>query len=304
MKRWMVICLFFSNFSFAQNEVAFLSAYSSADKTSSETALPESFAPFVLINGMMVVEAKINGQLGNFILDTGAPGIILNSKNIGCENTLEASSVGGDLKVEEVKVAQFEWGNIRLNNLEGFAIDISHLEEAAQTKLNGLIGFEVFKDVELFFDFENHIVKIFPARKSELHQNAKPSEKINFELQGHIPVISVKVGAQTFRMGLDSGAEVNLIDNQGIRKLTKEDLSNVRREELRGLDGNITREIASEISSTEIKSVSIPNMKFLSTDFSILQKDYGLNMDGLLGYPFFKSTKVSINYKKRKLYFW
>ncbi len=304
MKRWIVMCLFFANFSFAQNEVAFLPAPNSTESNLYVTALPDAYAPFDLKNGMMIVKAKINGVVGNFILDTGAPGIILNSNNFQNTSTLVAGGVGGDLNIEEVRVNHFEWGNIQLENLEGFAIDISHLEEAAQTKLSGLIGFEIFKNFELFFDYEKFIIKIFPASKSFLHKNAEPKEKLCFDLQGHVPVIPVKIGNKVFRMGIDSGAEVNLIDSQELRQLNKSNFANARREELRGLDGKITREIAVEIKSTHIKSVSIQDMKYLTSDFSNLEKDFGLKMDGLLGYPFFKAAKVSINYKKRKVYFW
>ena len=43
---------------------------------------------------------------------------------------------------------------------------------------------------------------------------------------------------------------------------------------------------------------------YLFTDLSHLKTESDLYIDGLLGYPFFKQGRMSINYQEQKIYIW
>ena len=45
-------------------------------------------------------------------------------------------------------------------------------------------------------------------------------------------------------------------------------------------------------------------MKTLIADLSHLMNNYRLKIDGLLGYEFLSKSIISINFKKKELYFW
>lgn len=304
MKRIIFLFLFFSNIVIAQNELALLPTSDYHLLNSPNSEFSTTFTSFELVNGLPVVQAELNGRKGNYIIDTGAPGIVINAKNRKTTKTVSGGSLNSNFEIEEVKIEAFQWENIQLSNITGLALDISHLEESAEKEIAGLIGFEILENFEVFFDFESKNIRIFNSKKSDLHKNNKPSEVIPFELQGHIPIIEVKIEDQKLKMGLDTGAETNLIDKQILKKLNKDNLLNPRVEELRGLDGNIQRQIATEIRSTQTKTNDFKNMKYLTSDFSKINETYGLELDGLLGMPFLKAAKISINYKKRKIYIW
>lgn len=304
MKRIIFLFLFFSNIVIAQNELALLPTSDYHLLNSPNSEFSTTFTSFELVNGLPVVQAELNGRKGNYIIDTGAPGIVINAKNRKTTKTVSGGSLNSNFEIEEVKIEAFQWENIQLSNITGLALDISHLEESTEKEIAGLIGFEILENFEVFFDFESKKIQIYHSKKSDLHKNSKPSEVIPFELQGHIPIIEVKIEDQKLKMGLDTGAETNLIDKQILKKLNKDNLSNPRVEELRGLDGNIQRQIATEIRSTQTKTNDFQNMKYLTSDFSKINETYGLELDGLLGMPFLKAAKISINYKKRKIYIW
>ena len=305
MRRFIFLLMIYANIAIGQNELALLPSNNSLPSNTKTTGFSEAFSSFELIHGLPVVQAELNGQLGNFIIDTGAPGIVINAKSHNATSiTTNGNGISGDIHLTEVNISAFVWGNIELENISGLALDISHLEETAEKKIAGLIGFEILQKFELFFDFQSKTIRIYDSKKSTLHKNNKPTESIPFEMEGHIPVISVKIENQTFRMGIDTGAETNLIDKERIKKLNKENLLNPRVEELRGLDQQIQRQIATEIKSTQTKKNDFPNMKYLTSDFSKINETYGLNLDGLLGAPFLNTTKISINYQKRKIYIW
>ncbi|MCR9289292.1 MAG: aspartyl protease family protein [Bacteroidetes bacterium] len=305
MRRFIFFLMIYANIAIAQNELALLPAFNSLSSDASEKDFSKTFTSFELINGLPVVQAEVNGKVGNFIIDTGAPGIVINAKSTESNsNNHKGGSIGGNIELSEIIINAFAWENIQLENITGLALDISHLEKAADKKIAGLIGFEILKKFELFFDFQSKTIRIYSSKKSELHKNNKPTESIPFEMQGHIPVILVKIENQTFRMGIDTGAETNLIDKQLLKKLNKDNLLNPRVEELRGLDRQIQRQIATEIKNTQTKKNNFHNMKYLTSDFSKINETYGLELDGLLGAPFLNSAKISINYQKRKIYIW
>ena len=80
MKRLLVILIFSSQVLFAQKNIAIFHADKRVVSVSASGGNAVSIAPFELVNSMVVVRASINGTVGNFILDTGSPGLVINSK--------------------------------------------------------------------------------------------------------------------------------------------------------------------------------------------------------------------------------
>ena len=304
MKRWMFALIFSSQLLYAQNEIAIFYANSASPSVSAEGADAITIAPFELLNGMIIVKASVNGQVGSYVLDTGSPGIVINSKQHSKGSGYQATSVGGSLEIGEIDVQQFNWGIIRIENLNGFTIDISHLEKATGIELAGLIGYEVFKEYELLIDYPNGVVKIYDAKNGETFRQGTGVQEIHFEMNGHVPVIPVKVGHKKAYLGLDSGAEVNLLDDHYYKMLKKSYLRNKGKEVVIGLDQKKQFAITAYLTSSQIKKLDLPDMKFLFMDLAVLGNATEVRMDGLLGFPFFQKHAVSINYLEGKVYIW
>ena len=260
-------------------------------------------APFELVNGMIIVQASVNGVLGDFILDTGSPGIVLNSVEHEPSTSFSASGIGGELEIGSVTVEHFKWGIIEKAEIEGFTLDIGHLELATGRKIMGLIGFEVFQQYELLFDYPNNVVSIYNASKVKKYKK-KPVAEVPFKMCGHVPVIAVKVGKKKAFLGLDSGAETNLLDDSFLKPLKKSFLKNNRKEIVIGLDQEEQEVDAALLKTSEINGVKLSEMKFLFMDLENFEHQFETRFDGLLGFPFFREHAVSINYKERKIYIW
>ena len=183
-------------------------------------------------------------------------------------------------------------------------LDISHLEESFDREIAGLIGFDVLADFELLFDYEKHEVQILNARKNSLHKNNQPLQKISFQKQGHLPVIQAKIGGKSYRFGIDTGAEVNLLDKTILKDLDKNAATVLADEPIQGLENATLLVPAVSVNNTVVQSNDFPDMKYLFVDFSAVNQDQAAKIDGLLGFPFLEKTKVSINYKKQKIYIW
>lgn len=301
MKRLIILCLFISQIATAQNFVSFLDIATSADKTTTINPVATSTTiPFTMLEGMMVVEAIVNQQKGNFIIDTGAPTLVLNQQPT-INTQLEGRGISEGLIADEVVVQEFSWSGIRKKNVAAFKVDISHLEKISGQHLAGIIGYDILKEVELLVDYQTQTVQLSPVKATKIK---KPLAVIPFTMQAHLPVIKVKIGKKKFRLALDTASESNILDKKIFRKLDKTLLSNQETGEIQGVDQQIKEVQVATIHQTTIKALSFDEMTYLFTDLSHLKSDSGLYIDGLLGYPFFKQGKLSINYQEQKIYVW
>lgn len=303
MKYLVILILIITEIANAQHHVALFDM--AVPSVSTENEVNKFLAPmsFELIDGMIVVEGELNQRKGYFILDTGAPVMIVNSSKPR-KIAQKAKGISKAFHVEEVQVESFSWASIEKENIEAIAMDISHLERATQRSLLGLIGYDMLKDFEVLIDYQNHIIRFFDAKNNDLHKNFRPISTVSFLIENHLPIIKVKIGEKRLYLGLDTGAEVNLIDASIKEKLSSVLLSPLQIEEIQGLDQVIREVETTHIRNTTVKKLSFENMKFLFADMSHLRSNSTFQLDGLLGFPFFSQRKCSINYKKRKMYFW
>lgn len=304
MKNLILYLILITNIANAAPTIAFLNAPKTENTFAKLSLTNEANKSFELIGGMILIEANVNGKLGKFILDTGAPGVILNNKPLKKSKDLVAGGLNGAIEIGEIPIKKFEWGIINLSNFTGYTLDISHLEESFDREIAGLIGFDVLADFELLFDYEKREVQILNARKNSLHKNNHPLKKISFQKQGHLPVIQAKIGEKTYRFGIDTGAEVNLMDKNILENLDKNIATFLADESIQGLENTTLSVPAVSVNNTVVQSNDFPDMKYLFVDFSAVNQNQEAKIDGLLGFPFLEKTKVSINYKKQKIYIW
>ena len=304
MKKILCLLLLTTNLLLGQRNVALLHVAASSSTIADASDFESSEIPFELAGGMIIVQAKIDGKEGNFILDTGAPGIVLNAVNFEGANVCQGASVGGSMAVGEVSVKNFQFGIIEKEKTLGHVLNVHHLEVACGRDIMGLIGFDVLKNFELMFDFQNNKIYAFKSGRSKKLNGANPKFSIPFVMHGHVPVILAKVGNKRVLLGLDSGAEVNLLDKRFFDKIDEQFLANVHVELLTGLDNSTQDVIAADVLNTKVKGSDLSAMRYVFTDLSHLRRNFNAPLDGLLGVPFFKDKVISIDYKQRKLLVW
>ncbi len=301
MKRLIILCLFITQIAEAQNFVSFLDVDAAPSKVKNTPLATSATIPFTMLEGMMVVEATVNNQKGNFIIDTGAPTLVLNERPVSKVQVGRGISEG--LVTDEVIVKEFNWSGINKKNVDAFKVDISHLEKVSGKELAGIIGYEILKEVELLVDYAAQTVVLSPI-KSKKSAIKKPIAVIPFTMQAHLPVIKVKIGKKKLRLALDTASESNILDAKIYNKISADLISNEQVGEIQGVDQQIKQVKVATIAQTDVKDLPFDNMPYLFTDLAHLKSESGLYIDGLLGYPFFKQGKMSINYKEQKIYVW
>ncbi len=265
-------------------------------------------------NNMIVTQAAINGEKHNFIIDSGCSILYLNSKyfrgNDDEEGARMSSSEDVNGKIsggqDVITVDSFDFNGIRGNGIKVMASDLSHLEKG--TDVYGLIGYDVYKDYDLMFDYKKKTLTLIDPDYTEtfLKERKYEYDEVPFEMSKtmrHIPLIKAQIDTVSLTLGIDCGAGNNLLDS----KRWDEFESMLRRVKTTKLKG-ISNDEGSEVHVGKLKSLKIGGKTFRHTqtvfnNISHFNRNKDEKIDGLIGYEILSKQKTILSYKNKKLIF-
>ena len=249
---------------------------------------------FRLHRGIILVEATVNGEAGTFILDTGAPDIILNSLP---EDPKSGAGLHGRLSSESTHIETLRWQNTDYEDVPALRIDLDHLQAKTATPLRGLLGHGVLADRQLEIDYRNRRLQLSASTRQNrpAHRHRLP-----IRMYGHLPVVHVKIKGKSFRFALDTGAAVNLFA-AGAAKRMQLDLRSETPKTIYGAGGSETL-VAASVAEFSLARQPAQELNGYVADLSHLHRDFDLPIDGILGYEFLKQYHFTIDYRRRQLY--
>ena len=268
--------------------------------------------PFNLAGKFIVVDVELDGEKKPFILDTGSPKVILNSKHMpGFDSNQKSISstkgVNGNISGMDIsKVNKLDFGGIQLVDQKVVTLDLSKLEEELGMEFYGLIGYELIKEFDIIIDYEKQVLifidpEVFDNYRIE-NLSDNTLEKIPFSLESHIPVVKVQIHGESYFFGIDSGAETNLIDNRLWTSL-KQCVRDIGTDELSGA-GPIMREVKTgKIKKTKIGNTEYKNLDTVFSDISHLNDSYKIKLDGIMGYELLSKQTTLISYHRKEMIF-
>ena len=278
--------------------------------------LPQKITlPFKIKRGEIFVRATLNGTEQDFLLDSGAPMLILNGKHlpngVGKPSQAQADGIGGNVgKMTTVHLDSFNLGGLEIRDADVLAYDMGQVEKMVKRKHAGLIGYEVFKEYEITFDYDTKTVTLVKTdaagnRAENVAQQPVPLAVAPLDLVLHIPVLTITISGKEYRMGLDCGAESNLLYEKHIKDLG-DNFTPKKKAKLGGAGKEVIKVPTGIIGEAHIGNAVFAHMRTACSDSQVdqLNNGYGLKMDGLLGYPFLKQYVTTINYKKKEIRFY
>jgi Aspartyl protease len=267
--------------------------------------------PFKMVGNLIAVTAKVNDTLRNFILDTGSPKLLLNSKNFNSSKKVNTQSlsnmqgVGNTINNIDInKIKNFEFYGILMNNQDVLTIDLKHLEKELNTEIYGLIGYDIIKNYDILFDYsKKEIVFIKPDFSSTFLNNNYPTKKqqtFAIQMKKHLPTIEITIQTKKYLVAIDCGAETNLLDISKFNAVKKSCL-NVTNDVLLGAD-----ETEKKIKKATLKEFQLGNNKYKNTitsfsDISHLNAGYEIQIDGLIGYEFLSKQPALLSFNSLKV---
>lgn len=255
-----------------------------------------------IVEGIIITDAKVNGVTGKYIVDSGAPGLVLNS-NRETARKADCISVHQKFTCGQKKVRAFEWNHIRKKRLTALVTDLSFLESVVGFKIHGLIGFNLINKQKLFINFSRNEIIFLPKKSSdaEIAFKAFANFVVPFKMEGNIPVIDYNMNGRIVRLGIDSGAKSNILDKSILTSQSEDMILSKVPIEVIGTDLFVARSESIMIYNEDAPNPFLTMNEFVMYDLSHLNQS-GYKLDGLVGPSFFNDCLLLFDFKEKKVY--
>ncbi|MBX2875695.1 MAG: aspartyl protease family protein [Saprospiraceae bacterium] len=264
--------------------------------------------PFELVQGKIVVKATVNKRSGYFIVDTAFPGLALNHQLFrGKTKQGQMNGIATSTTTMTSKVVDFNLGEIDISKAAAEIIDLDRVMATLKIQLSGLIGWKIFKNHTVVFDFEAKELVLYDAEISRellyVESYGQP-HRFGLSSKGHLLCLPFTIKGVSFQFALDSAAGTNMINGRKINKLG-DVVDYVDRRRLGGIGGEDRIVDRVKLHQVNLGEIAYPAMYTVLCEFRQINLELpGKSIDGILGFPFFQAHLMAINFKTRELWVW
>ena len=253
---------------------------------------------------LFLIEAKVDGETGNLVFDTGANGLVLNStyfrNHVKSGGTVSTGITGSDGAVEQVAVGQLEFADIRYTKLTADVANLGHIENRRGAKIIGLIGFSLLRSMEVIIDPRRGELRLYKVDKSGNRVNSgfapfRPDLTQKIEGNSNILFLTGTVGGKVLNFCFDTGAETNAISSDSNKKVMNT-ISITHRAALKGAGAAGSEVLFGRMNDFAIGSRKIADMETVITNLDALSEAYGTHIDGMLGSSFIEHGVFCVNF--------
>jgi len=250
-------------------------------------------------NPLILVPVSVEGTGPyEFILDTGASISLLSSElgrslGVAVTGTKEGMGAAGSVTLELGRVGSLSIGDTELHDVEvGLTDELAKIGAVAQAKIDGDLGYNVLQHFRVTVDYSRSLLHLQAASGESGKDGAVP-----FEIAPSKPLMVLPVevnGHGPYRFCLDTGTSMTAISpalaaELGI-SMTPGDRPGM------GAGGPISVSFG-KLTSLAVGHHRVEDLDVTSADFfSSIAKAAGTDFDGIVGYNFLKSYRVTIDY--------
>lgn len=272
--------------------------------------------PFVRAGNLIIIKARVDTTEGNFILDTGAPHLVLNityfrhyQSHVEAEAE-QTSITGAGSTLVRTKVAAFALGRLQYFGGEADLVDLGHIENSKGLKILGLLGMELFRQCELIIDYEKN--RLYLHRLSRKEASTYRSEHLGdaasyrtfpIELLKNRIIITTAMEGRKMKFVFDCAAESNVLDSRSPDRIMKH-VTITRRVLLTGANNRKVEALYGSLANLSMGDLPMGHLPVLITNLErTCFSDLGC-IDGVLGFDFLSGKKIGFNFVNRKMYVW
>ena len=272
--------------------------------------------PFNRVGNLIVVKAKADSIEGNFILDTGAPGLVLNityfrEYPIVSHHDVEQGTIAGSTSgASQTVIKEFNLGTLQYWRTEADLSNLGQIENAKGIKVLGLLGVELFKQCEMILDFEKNLIylhrigkKETSSYKSELLNDTSQYRVFSIDLKDNRIVTTTQIEGKKLKLAIDCAAESNILDSRLPNKVF-ENFTVIRRVKLIGPGDKKIDAFYGNLHTMKIGSLNVSDLPVTITNLEYTCFSFGGCVDGVLGFDFLSLHKIGFNFVNRKMYIW
>jgi len=251
--------------------------------------------------GTPLIPVRIGGKVYNFWLDTGSSLSMLASDVARDLNiiplvpdTLEIVTSTGRVKANPALIPQLEIGQLVVRNAPAMVVEESMMEMSepraiefsTHLKIDGIIGFDIIRQMDLEVDFSENIMRLRDP------SNSRPQGDRNLFWVG-LPVIRLEsTDGIPLHFGLDTGAQLTFVTETLLDKLQLQ-AARIESRRVGGLGGEIS-----------LRAPVLPDLQVMVRRYPILFRGAVVrapvyqvlaSLDGVLGGDVWNSGVVRID---------
>jgi len=265
--------------------------------------------PIKRVQNLIVIEARIDTLVGNFVLDTGSPLLVLNKTYFrkGWDRTdkVAANASGGTTSLYQTNVRAFALRELYFEKIQADLTDLGHIENQRGIKILGLLGVNLFTEFEMIIDLHKSILYLhrldengFVPEVERMVQSA-PIIKVPFDFVRNIITMEVVVADKKLIFCLDTGAETNSLSSTLPPKIL-EVFRLSKRMVMLGTGGSRSEVLLGTLDEMSVGGKKFKNMHAAITRLQSLSDAYGRSIDGILGNNFLVKGIISINFVRKE----
>ena len=304
--------------SFSLNVIASCFKYSSFSFPDPVVTCDSEIAviPFTRAGNLILIKGRADTTEGNFILDTGAPNLVLNITyfrnypSTTAANQDQGGITGTTLASDATSISRFSFGPVKYYQLDADRINLGHIENSKGIRILGLLGMQLFKRFEMIIDYEKNLMYLHLIGKKEAN-NYSSSQLKDTAAYNTFPVTVQDNKLLTFaRMEgkkltflIDTGAESNILDSRLPDKIF-ENVTVTGRILLAGTGSKKTEALSGDLKNLKMENFVIGSLPVIVTNLEKMCTAYDRCLDGMLGFDFLSLHKIGFNFVKHKMYIW
>ena len=257
---------------------------------------------------LALASVRVSGIEGWFLLDTGSSGTIvcpeLGSRlrrSSGSHRVSSLSRGGQWLEVGRVRSDEIVFGGSRLRYPEEVSVvDLGFLSDWAGMQVDGILGWDVLREYVWGIDVRGARLVASRGLSSAVILRSfgvsGADATLTLETGGELPLVTVRAGSETFRLGLDTGAERTVVSANAFRRLGLELPPDAEPITTRGVNGPASGHMA-RLSELRMGPV-------VWTDLDLVVRDFESSGDqeGLLGMDLLSDHVMVVDGPSRTLY--
>lgn len=265
--------------------------------------------PLTRAGKLLLIEAKVDNEIGNLVFDTGASGMVLNStyfRNYVISETKTSSGINGDIgSIQSITVDSVNLGDIAFRNVKADIVELGHIENSRGIKVLGLFGFSHLRNYEVIIDVINSQLTLIKVDKkgnriTQCTTQHTPDIVEPILESNNVVFFNGLIGGKVVKFCLDTGAEINSISNS-LPKVALNTVSITRRINLMGAGSTKKEVLYGVMNDFKFAGKQFEGMETIITNLSTLENVYNMKFSGVVGFDFLNKGAIIINIRKKQM---
>lgn len=255
--------------------------------------------PFDYVNGLIVIEAEVDGIDGNYILDTGSSDILINDTENKSSSSVFSTPSEDAVSAGEKIIKNLLIGGLHKTNIPAYTVDLSAIEAYVSREISGVLGSIAFAPSIIDIDFASKNISLLTT--SVPRHMYEDLYILPFEMENEVPVVSVKMNGTLHTFILDTGATSHFVNMDVIANSTKVEKLDITKQITTSFSNDTEADVVI-VKDMEIGDKVLKEISMLSLNLDSLEENMGRKISGLLSVHKLAS-RVIIDLENQKILF-